>query len=270
MLSGDEFQAKDFTLREEAISRLIAKHANDDPDVEEFRARVLKLDYSQPDASEGSLLTWAEVELWIQRHAGPTEPPAEPGEVSRSQLHSPVLYLVYGVPGEDAERLVVTNPNLPTLSKLRRLSQYLARLYQWTRAQATVFTLTDIPPLIPSLHEELEVNSTLPALSRIRLTIDPAMAPREVAERYGQVRKYFIGRRHRELTDKHMDLALFAATRLQGATWAGRMAVWNVEHPEWAYTEPSNFGRDCLQAQRRLLGTEILWDRSGDDGEEGQ
>jgi hypothetical protein len=53
-------------------------------------------------------------------------------------------------------------------------------------------------------------------------------------------------------------------------TWASRLAAWNRAHPDWAYTEVSNFTRDCLQAQRRLVGRTLSQREKGEasDGQE--
>jgi hypothetical protein len=52
----------------------------------------------------------------------------------------------------------------------------------------------------------------LPALSRIALTIDPALSPQEVAEHYRQIRQEIMPARHRDLSEKHLQLALFSGT----------------------------------------------------------
>jgi hypothetical protein len=78
-----------------------------------------------------------------------------------------------------------------------------------------------------------------------------------VAERYSAVRRYLVGERHREISEKHGRLALFAITQGHNLSLPVRMAAWNQQYPEWAYTRESNFSRDMLQAQRRLLGTTL-------------
>ncbi len=99
----------------------------------------------------------------------------------------------------------------------------------------------------------VQVKTQLPVLSRITLTIDPALSPREVADHYASVRRRFTGRRNREITSKHLRLALFAADKTKGSSFKQRMAAWNDEHPQWSYSRVTNFARDCAQARRRLL-----------------
>ncbi len=59
------------------------------------------------------------------------------------------------------------------------------------------------------------------------------------------------GRRPREISPKHLELALFTAER-EGEPLAVRMTTWNAQHPEWAYSQITNFGRDSREAVRRL------------------
>ena len=171
-------------------------------------------------------------------------------------LHASKRYLMYAAPGDDYERRIET-PYNSLLDALRQLSESMAIWYQWSEAQATIFLLTGITPLIAPLKAVADYREDAPALSRIHLTIDPTMSPREVAEEYRRFRQWFVGPRHRDLSDKHTQLALFFVKHPKATeAWADLMALWNQEHPEWAYEDASTFGRDCAQAQRRLMGTD--------------
>ncbi len=139
------------------------------------------------------------------------------------------------------------------LEHLRRLSDRLAEKYKWSQAQATTFVLTGRIPLISSINATLKIHSRS-LFSRIVLDVDPAMSPREIAMHYSRNRKEIMATRHRNLSEKHMQLALFDSKRLKTETWAIKMDEWNKTHPaEWKYEEVSNFAHDCLQSQRRLL-----------------
>lgn len=140
-----------------------------------------------------------------------------------------------------------------TLDRLRAVSEYASQRTGWTKAQATVFILTGLPPLVKQMRAEL-IERDIPRLSRVKLEIDPGMSPREVADEYRRVRQYLVGKRHRDLTDKYLQLATFTLTELRGATLDARMHAWNDTHPDWAYAFPSMFGRDAQLAQQRLLG----------------
>jgi hypothetical protein len=142
------------------------------------------------------------------------------------------------------------------LERLRQLCERLAKQYGWAEAQATTFVLTGEAPLISTITHNLKERE-LPSLTRIVLEIDPTLAPKEVGEYYRRIRQEVVGARHREMTDKHLQLALFAAMRPDGETWAKRMAEWNETYPaEWEYEDSAQFAHDCIQARKRLLMTE--------------
>jgi hypothetical protein len=107
-----------------------------------------------------------------------------------------------------------------TLDRLRRLSVALADNYQWDPEQASTFMLTGLVPYSQAWVERLRG-----ALVR--------------------------GRRPREISPKHLELALFTAER-EGEPLAVRMTAWNAQHSEWAYAQITNFGRDSREAVRRL------------------
>lgn len=163
--------------------------------------------------------------------------------------------LAYGVPGNNEEKKIPTSIN-GVLERLRLLSEGLAQKYDWMEVEATLFVLTGSIPEICQVSSAV-IDRPLSALSRIVLTLDPSLSPKEIAEYYRKVRENVIGTRHRELSDKHMQLAIFAATQPEERTWSDKMAEWNKTHPaEWKYQEVANFSHDCLQARRRLLRSE--------------
>jgi hypothetical protein len=289
MLTGDWAEPRDCSAREKAVSRLVANLAAERADVSSFRSDLTSQVPPELLPWEGlhdwiTAQSFAEVraqrpQLWAMDHvelpaeyaadieravsgAASADHPAraialqlQPADL-RQQAHP--LWLLYAKKGED----VVWGYGVGAggvLDRLRRLSQRLAEAYRWSEAQATIFVLTGLVPLIAAITGESDApeddaEGTLPILSRITLQIDPTTAPSEVAEQYTALRRWLYGERHRDLSEKHTQLALFAATELKHTTWAARMARWNAAHAEWAYTEVSNFSRDCLQAQRRLLG----------------
>ena len=146
------------------------------------------------------------------------------------------------------------------LDRLREISERLANFYGWDEAQATVFVLTGITPLHRAMRAEARFSDPLPARSRITLTIDPKVTPREIADYYRAIRRdLFGGRRLRRLSAKHARLAVFAAQQPDDSTPAAQRARWNQEcrawkRPKWRYQETTRFKRDCQQALDRLEG----------------
>ena len=57
----------------------------------------------------------------------------------------------------------------------------------------------------------------------------------------------------RPLTVKHIRLAAFAGAEHADKPWAERLRLWNTRFPEWHYSEQSNFRRDALRAEARIL-----------------
>src|SRR6266487_1574239 len=147
-------------------------------------------------------------------------------------------FLFYREPGSDDIKEIPTTFN-GISEDLRQLSERLANEYGWTEADATLFVLTNHPPEIRPLTSTSQ-SRQLPALSRIVLTIDPALSPQEVAEHYRQLRQEILLARHRDLSEKHLQLAVFSVTQPKQGTWQQKMDKWNSDHPDWKYKEASN------------------------------
>jgi hypothetical protein len=275
--------------RQAIISRLLATEAEKELQVEEFRAKVMG----------GRLMPWEEVHEWIQQQAlkdGPLPswyypemrvppayqeqyldaptgqepslefPPIAPKVVSKKYQ---VRELKYGVlAGSWPKRSVAVVEGKP-LEQLRVLSLRLADKYRWMEEQAAIFVLTGLTPFVDSLTFEIALKEVATA-SRIILIVDPALPPEELADSYRAIRQMAGGSRQREMSKKHLVLALFAATRPKGETWAAGMIRWNREHPEWAYQHETNFGRDAGSAQRRLLYPSYHIQAEEDNGEESE
>ena len=270
--------AKQYPLRQVVISHLIAIKAANETGVQHFRNTGLN----------DELLVWEQMEMWISKQyliEKETRVPTKwlsviplPAEEAARILHAslnksletepPITVTIpakqVGIPFTNSEALEFYSPGdkrvrtLPTpsggyMEQLEQLSKRLAEQYPWTRAQATIFVLTGLSPLVRPITHSFQDNVELPANSHITLTIDPFVAPEEVAEHYRKYRRSIVESRQREMSDKHLMLALFAATRTEDETWVRGMEEWNQEHPEWAYKEHRNFSRDAIQASRRLL-----------------
>lgn len=139
------------------------------------------------------------------------------------------------------------------LAWLRALGADLAQRFTWKAPEAVRFVLTDMVPRVRTISVRAHVNIEEPTSTRMTLSIDPALSPRAVADAYRHARRNFLRARHRELSEKHAQLAAFAAVWPAGETWAQRMSRWNARYPQWKYDQPTNFARDCTQAVRRVL-----------------
>ena len=245
------------SLRWEAVSRLVAVEARKTQMVAEFRRRVLNGKTLPPNQME----QWLEVlskrqqaKPWVKVYASAEE--IEQGVVllgKATQVDYGYDTLEFVVPGSaEVRRILVSSKGI--VGWLFWLSDQLAKRYLWRKCHATTFVLTDIPPPIEEPDYEVDSSRAVPALTRVIMRLDPAMSPREVAGLYRQVQLRYFGRRHRSLSPKHVELAKFWSSLQEGAPWKEVMQQWNELHPRWAYKREQNFGRDCVQARRRLLG----------------
>ncbi|HEX6817067.1 MAG TPA: hypothetical protein VF120_01725 [Ktedonobacterales bacterium] len=255
--------------RRYALSRVLAADAGHRREVEDFRRDYLG----------GQLLSWDEVDRWVDTHAGPRPegdgPPsvwlsdvaisqdqvtkgterAQEGYTALGPFTVPLpwrsvdepdigrlekRFLYYLLPGQTNARLKPVAAG-GTLDHLRRVSEYLAADFPWTPEQASVFALTGLIPYVE-------------AYGKITLTLDPTTPLQEVTARFVAERRRLIGERQREMSLKHLQLAVFTAER-PPELWRKRLEAWNQAFPQWAY-EPhrlANFTRDSQQATRRLL-----------------
>jgi hypothetical protein len=250
-------------LRFATLSRLVARDAAHNEEVVAFRRQILN----------GAPVPPEQVEDWIRQQAAADGPatlvlsgvPApttcrvawtgdgyaiEPPMIVSLAPEGMNLYLHYGVPNDPALRMQMVALD-GTLDRLRRLSDGLANWYGWQSGQATLFVLTGWIPSIQAAEASVHYRR-LPALTRLELSLDPTLTPHEVAELYRRARRNTLGRRYRSLSEKHLQLAAFGG-EVRDTPVEERMHAWNARYPEWRYTEPSNFSRDCAQARKRVL-----------------
>jgi hypothetical protein len=262
---------KEPVTRQTVMSYLIALEAAKDDEVHGFRSRVLG----------GHLLTPAQVGPWVEQHWHAEGSPTlwltdmplrleDPEHYVMGRGNHPLLTRIFGPganpplqlhllryhrEGESVEQAVATAEG-SILEQLRVLSVRLSAQYSWSEGQATAFVLTGHAPWISAAQASIAPRA-ISALTRITLQLDPALTPHEVAEEYRRARRYVVPGRYRELSPKHLWLALFAALRQPGTTWAQLMSEWNrtmqEAHPTWTYEQATNFGRDCGKAIEHLM-----------------
>ena len=259
--------ATDDRMRRYALSRLLALEAERAPEVKSFRSRHLG----------GGVLSWESVGEWITSQARADGEPSQYVEIvlpPGASLKPTITGLLaesatplsevrveggvraktvgYALPGEMWVKVAPVASG-GVLDELRALSERLARLYSWKADQATVFVLSGVVPYMVAIRLETEIQTEHPAASRVTMVIDPVLSPQEVLETYSALRAKVLEGTYRPLSQKHLQLAVFAAERRPPAKWAAVMRAWNLEHPELAYTKETIFARDATAAQNRLL-----------------
>jgi hypothetical protein len=86
------------------------------------------------------------------------------------------------------------------------------------------------------------------------LTVDPMVPPAKVRTSYERIRQKIVGKRHREMRERQIRLAVFTKLSPEEEPLAERMAVWNEIVPDhWGYGSTSNFKGDAERAVERLL-----------------
>lgn len=270
--------------RQHAVSRVLAASLAEDLTIWEPITRFRREHLS------GTLLAWKAVERWVAERKesdGPpsywlSEVPISQEQIARGRETAPVGHTTLSVtvtvplpssPQDDGnsgigmleqrllEYLVPHRVN-PTwtfvaaggvLDALRQISENLAPAHPhdpqadstlrpwWTRAQATTFVLTGLAPFVTGYKA-------------IDLDFDPTVPLDQIVEQVAQARRALVGERARELSPKHLHLAVFSAER-PDEPWQARQEAWNTIYPQWAYPgkQKSNFIRDSLAAKRRLL-----------------
>lgn len=261
--------SEDLSLRQVVHSHITAALAAKDQPVRFFRRTILGNQLLMGVNIQWWILINALQDgqpptLWLQDIAVPREYAANlkekfiaeqeltisisPEQIARS---AQLRYLKFGLPSQQRiYEVAVTTGGI--LERLWNLSLSLAETYPWTEAQATVFVLTGLSPLIPAITHQLRMRKET-SDSRVLIDIDPMSSPEDVAKSYLQNRHELVGLRPRDLSEKHLILALFATTRPQEEKWVEKMAQWNKSFPQWKYNRETTFGSDALLAQKRVL-----------------
>ncbi len=253
-----------------ALSQLVAGHAHYDPDVVAFRRKYLG----------DVLVEWADLETWIKAQADldgerttditvAVRARAATWDRKADELYiSPPLnsirparvavrVLDYAVPGDEWVRRQAVRAD-GTLDRLRLLSEALANAYAWIPAQATIFVLCGVTPFIATVRvttssAKVRHHADLEWARRITLDIDPAATPQEVLKAFQRARRQQGLAHLRPLTLKHIRLAAFAGAEHADKPWAERLRLWNTSFPQWQYPQESNFRRDAIRAEVRIL-----------------
>jgi len=88
--------------------------------------------------------------------------------------------------------------------------------------------LTGEPPQIRPVRA-WTTGSLYPGMARVNLDVHPTLTPKEVAAEWSRVRRAILGDRHRNLSEKHLELAIFNVAAAPGESLAARMKRWNRE-----------------------------------------
>src|SRR4030095_15943856 len=121
------------------------------------------------------------------------------------------------------------------LGRLHHPSITLAQRDRWQLAQGTAVLLTRGPPVLPAIDATWDSSffqtqaGGVTAFSRLVLTIDPTLSPKEVHNYFQAIRHRIRGPKWRDLNESQLELARFALHRAQEESWQQCMAAWNTE-----------------------------------------
>lgn len=272
--------------RTKTLGKIIALEAARHPLVKAFRTEILR-NRLLPDAQS--------VEVWIKRRGkkeGLPEGWARFGDVVSDLRVDPSLdreaiasgpvrqapgFFTHGVsePGvllywstEFFDRGWLVPIRMPVksdgpLGKLKWAVDHLGHEYPcWQEAWATTFVLTGITP--PLLRASVNISkANMLAASLITMEIDPRLSPSDLASIYAEARRRIWNGeiRDKQISEKHLELALFAGENCREADsggWSFLLERWNANHPHWAYVSNDlNFSRDVKSAWKRVTGSDL-------------
>jgi hypothetical protein len=242
--------------RASLMSYLISRLAATD-EVVKFREEVLGGELLAVDAVEAWVIERSKREgftLWLEA------PYSTDGRLVRKggklEIKPAPRWLEFAVPNHPSKSIKTAARG--ALERLRVLSERVANQLLCERSDVTTFILSGMPlPSYPCQKEFVQRGSgrRLGALNKIKLTIDPTLSPREVANIYRQMRSQIFGKRYRAMSEKHIRLALFAFERDPYEPIKSAMTDWNRTYKKWRYEHESNFGRDRNAARRRAFRT---------------
>lgn len=136
-------------------------------------------------------------------------------------------------------------------SRLFHRAQRLTTRYPWTTDEAMHFLLTDEAPVIEPVRVQRRETWSARPYARVVLTVDPEVAPSEVARIYSAERRRILGNRVRPLAPSSLELAIFVAAR-PGWSWRELHNAWCREHREHATRDHRSFSRAARSVLKRL------------------
>lgn len=275
----DEVVVSTTDARLDALAEILALDAG----------RLLEVQQVRDDLLGGELLKANEVPAWID------DVDAREGEVREGALLRDPRPA-----GQKPGRLLVRPGS--ELDRLRMLVDSLTSAYDWDEPDAVTFVLAGTTPPLMRASVAIRHRSPYAAQSRIVIDTDPRTPPREITRLYSQARLKLRKGADRQMTDRHLALAVFVAkemgkfapgcvsisyvrpigaatgsgARIQGAifdvppdavepSWRELLARWNRQYPKWAYVTRSpveHFGNDARISWTRVTG--VPWAPSKD------
>jgi len=281
------------SARIDALSAIFAAWAHHDLEVQRFRDRALP----------GGLLAWDEAGPWILAQRTAAAPGGDPDahlleSFARSRPGAPGSFATLRYAAGGQEHAVSVDSRM-FLGDLARLADKLSGRYRWRPSGAVMFVLTgEVAEFFVYTGSASVSGGAFAATSTVTMTLDPALAPEQVAGIYARLRaQIHPGPLPRPLSVKHYRLAQHIGPRVRfglhepsaitgpgrrprpdpdglvrtitpvtGWTWTSLRHAWNDQYgthgKTWRYDASPNFIRDAKRALTRLLAPGWEWQAS--------
>ena len=253
--------------RAEAVSEQLALQATGDPEVINYRERVLQNRLLTEVEAQDRLLDQdfrgepiaasSQADGLHAYRSTSSEPPgldaaddphSQPDQHSDSPETSMAAVTVYL---RDSYRDLRYQRN-SALGSLVALAEGVQSRYGWTDTGDTIwFILTGVAPL----HQPVIAGRTLDGLVRIPV-VEPWVPVEVLAAFYQYQRQCLSTRRPRALKPKNLKLVAFTARVLRrnlDYRWLDVMLAWNTANPGERYTRPELMQRDYVRTLRTIL-----------------
>ena len=199
---------------------------------------------------------WHDIRVVVHRGIVPDPPISVGEEHPAGRLRFEILD--YQTPDKARVRQVPVAHG-GVLARLHHLSITLAQRYRWQPAQATAFVLTGLPPTLSAIDATWDPAffqtqaGDVTALSRIVLTIDPTLSPKEYAQLFSGYPSTYPGVKMARFNREPARACPICLAPRPGGAVATAYGAWNTEFQQWSYANLGNFKRDYLNAIQKLL-----------------
>jgi len=145
------------------------------------------------------------------------------------------------------------------LAQLRDAARLLETDLHWAQQDAVGFILTGRAPRAVA-GEASASWSAEPAGHRITLRVHPAMAGREVAALYEQIRGAVTWWPRKGISEPAGAIAVFIAEMNDGRSWADAARAWAAARPADAFGDWRDFRRQAIRAYGAVTGgRKLVW-----------
>lgn len=160
---------------------------------------------------------------------------------------------------EQAKRFLEANArDEEVMRDVETACKRLSRLFQWNTRQALIFLFTGRAPTVEAIQVDrlTRRKSKWGNSARVTLSFDLWVSNSTIFRAVSRLRRMATQLAKRPIERKTLELADFvSATMFDKRRLSQRdlMDEWNLDFPEWRYSDERHFARDCKRAKRIIL-----------------